>query len=102
MGTHAHIGLAHLLLERAALGVGAVEDGDVAIFQLLFLDQALYLPAHNACLALVGDGLVDRHLVAVGVLAIHVLVNLAAVVLHQRVGCRHDVLCGSVVSLQLE
>ena len=78
-----HLRLHHLLLEQTALRIGAVEDGEVAVVQPLLLAQPLDLTANDGGLALIRDGLPDDDLLALGIAAEYVFVNLLPVVLHQ-------------------
>ena len=93
---------AHLLLEGAALRIGAVEDGEVAILAVLPAPDGLDVLANDGCLFLVGVCPLQHQLLAFVVAAVDVLRNLPLVLLDQTVGGLHDALRGTVVLLQLE
>ena len=94
--------LAEGLLEATALGVGAVENGEVAILALVLTADALDVLAHDDGLLLVAIGLLQDQLLALGVAAEYVLRNLPLVVLDQAVGRLYNALRAAVVALQLE
>ena len=94
--------LAHLFLEAAALGVGAVEDDEVAVLQVLLTAQPTDVVAHDHRLLAVALCRLQLQLLAVLVLAIDVLRYLSLVLADEAVGGLDDELCGAVVLLQLE
>ena len=94
--------LAEGLLKAATLGVGAVENGEVAVLALVLTADALDVLAHDDGLLLVAVGLLQDELLTLVVAAIDVLRNLPLVVLDQAVGRLHDALRAAVVALQFE
>jgi len=96
---HAHLGLAHFLLKVAALGIGAVQDGEVSPLRMFLTLDASDLLTYHRRLALVGDRLKNGDLLALLVLAEYLFRYLSRVVFHQRVGGRHDVSGGAIVAL---
>ena len=94
--------LAHLLLERTALCIRAVQDGKVAPMSVLLTAQPLDVLTHDDGLFAVGIGRLQRQHVAHLVAAIHILLYLAFILAYQRVGSLHDKLRRAVVLLQLE
>ena len=94
--------LAHLFLEAAALGVGAVEDDEVVPLQVFLTAQSADVVAHNHRLLAVALCRLQLQLLAVLVLAVDVLRYLAFVLADEAVGGLDDELCGAVVLLQLE
>ena len=67
---------AHFLLEGAALGVCAVENGEIAIFALVISANSLDVVADDARLFLVGISLLQDDFLAFLVLAEHIFWNL--------------------------
>ena len=78
--------LAHLLLERAALRVGTVQDGEVGVFRTLLTADAPDVVTHNHGLLLVAVGWLQCQPLTLLVLAEHVLVYLPFVLPYQTVG----------------
>ena len=94
--------LAQFVLETAALGVGAVEDGEGVILAAVLALDAVYLLGYHHGLLLVAVAGVVEDAVALGLLGIDLLGDLSPVVLHERAGRTDDVARGAVVALQLE
>ena len=94
--------LQHLLLERTALRVGAIEDGEVAPVAMILPAQPLDVLTDDERLLLVAVGRLQLQLLTVFVLRKHVLRNLSLVPSDQRIGRLHDQLRRTVVLLQFE
>ena len=97
-----YVHLAHLLLKAAALRIGAVQDGEVAVLSSLLTLDPDDVVAHNHGLFLVAIGGLQCQLVAVLIAAEHLFRYLALVLANQAVGGLHDELGGTVVLLELE
>ena len=94
--------LSEFLLEATALRIGTIEDGKILIFIVFLTLDALDVLSHDDRLLLVAIGWLILYLFALGILAVHILRYLVAVVLDQAVGCLHDGLGGAIILLQLE
>ena len=97
-----HTGLAEVLLEDAALGVGAVEDGKVGIPHLLPAVHGGNLVAHPSGLVGIAVGLLHGDGVARLIFREDLLLYLPAVLGDEAVSSRHDSLRRAVVLLQFE
>ena len=94
--------LAHLFLEGTALGIGAVEDGKIAVFASLLTTDTTDILAHDDGLFLVAIGRFKLELLALVVPTENVLGNLSFVLANQTVGSPYDELRRTVVLLQFE
>ena len=94
--------LSELLLEAAALGIGTVENGKVIILAAILALDTLHILRHNRRLFLVAISRLILNLLALRILAEHILRNLVAVVLDQTVSRLNDGLGRTVVLLQFE
>ena len=94
--------LSELLLEASALGISAVENGEIIIAAIVLALDALDVLRHNQRLLLVAVGWLILYLLALGIPAEHLLGNLVAVAANQTVCRLHDGLRTAVVLLQLE
>ena len=90
------------LLEDAALGVGAIQDGKVCPCLVFAPVQGLYFIAHDFALLHIAVGFEHAEAVAFLLFGVDFLVDLPLVLFYQAVGCTDDALCGAVVLLQLE
>ena len=93
--------LAHLFLKATALGIGTIEDGKVGILSTLLPANATDVVAHNDGFLLVTVGRLQCQSLTFFILAEHILVNLACILLNQTVGSSYDELCRTVVLFQL-
>ena len=91
-----------LLLEAAALRIGAIENGEVGILTSILTLDALDILAHDERLLLIAIGRLVEQLFAHGILAKHIFLNLILVALDETVGSIHDILRTTIVLLQLE
>ena len=94
--------LAHLFLEGTALGIGAIEYGEVGIVASLLSAYALDVIADDDGFLLVTISRLILQVVALVVATIYVLLYLSFVMPYQTVGSLNDALCGTVVLLELE
>ena len=94
--------LSELLLEAAALGIGAVENGKITILAAILAPDTLHVLRHNRRLFLVAVSRLILNLLTLRILAEHILRNLVAVMLDQTVSCLNDGLGRAVVLLQFE
>ena len=94
--------LEHLLLERPALRVGAIEDGKVTPVSVILPAQPFDVLTHDDGLLLVAVGRLQLQLLTVLILREHILRDLPLIPSDQRVGRLYDQLCRTVVLLQLE
>ena len=94
--------LSELLLEAAALGIGAVENSKVIILATILALDTLHILRHNRRLFLVAVSRLILNLLALRILAEHILRNLVAVVLYQTVSRLNDGLGRTVVLFQFE
>ena len=94
--------LAKLLLEHAALCVGAVENGKVRVGQTLLAVQLLDLVGHYHRLLRIAVGLIDAQRLARLVLGEHLLRYATHVLLYQAVGRLYYGLRRTVVLFQFE
>ena len=92
----------HFILKTATLGIRAVEDGETTIVTVLFTMKVQNVLAHIGCFLFVALKLPIDDRVAYSVFTINIFGNLILVVLHQAVGCCHNVLSGTVITLKLE
>lgn len=88
--------------KRSALGVGPVENGEVAVLSVLGFLYFPYLVGYDSCFLLVAVGWPVDYFVALGLIAVHIFLYLPLVVFHQRVGGLNDALGAAVVALQFE
>ena len=94
--------LSELLLEAAALGIGAVENGKITILAAILAPDTLHVLRHNRRLFLVAVSRLILNLLALRILAEHILRNLVAVMLDQTVSRLNDGLGRAVVLFQFE
>ena len=94
--------LAHVFLKRAALRIGAVEYGKVAVRTAFLPHDAPDVVTHYLRLLLVAVGRLQDDALTLLLMAIHVFVYLPLVVANQAVGSLHNELRRAVVLLQLE
>ena len=94
--------LAQFLLETSTKGVGTIKDSEVGILAILTIHISLNGIANHDSLFLIRIGLDYRNLVALLILAIHLLRYLPTVFLHDAVGSFNDSLSGTIVALKLE
>ena len=91
-----------LFLEASALGIGTVENGEIAVLAIVLTLDALDLATHDQGLFLVAVGWFVDQALSLVVLAVNVLRNLIAVVLDQAVCRLHNALRAAIVLLQFE
>ena len=94
--------LSELLLEAAALGIGAVENGKITILAAILALDTLHILRHNRRLFLVAVSRLILNLLTLRILAEHILRNLVAVVFNQTVSRLNDGLGRAVVLFQFE
>ena len=94
--------LSELLLEAAALGIGAIENGKITILASILAPDTLHVLRHNRRLFLVAVSRLILNLLTLRVLAEHILRNLVAVMLDQTVSRLNDSLGRTVVLFQFE
>ena len=94
--------LSELLLEAAALGIGAVENGKITILAAILAPDTLHILRNNCRLFLVAVSRLILNLLPLRILAEHILRNLVAVMLDQTVSRLNDSLGRAVVLLQFE
>ena len=94
--------LSELLLEAAALGIGTVENGKITILTAILAPDTLHVLRHNRRLFLVAVSRLILNLLALRILAEHILRNLVAVMLDQTVSRLNDGLGRAVVLFQFE
>ena len=94
--------LSELLLKAAALGIGAVENGKITILAAILALDTLHILRHNRRLFLVAVSRLILNLLALRILAEHILRNLVAVVFNQTVSRLNDGLGRTVVLFQFE
>ena len=94
--------LSELLLEAAALGIGAVENGKITILAAILAPDTLHVLRHNRRLFLVAVSRLIQNLLTLRILAEHILRNLVAVMLDQTVSRLNDGLGRAVVLFQFE
>ena len=97
-----HIVVTEFLLEDAALRIGAIQDGKIAVVAPLVTHNTAYGLGHHGSLFPIAVELAISDLVAIVVAAEDILVNLILIVLHQTVGGIHYLGRRTVVALQLE
>jgi len=90
------------LFKDTALCIGAVEDGLLAIGNLLTSVQFGNLVGHDFALLNIAIGTIDAYGLATVLFRKHLLANLFAILGYQAVGRLHDDLCRAVVLLQFE
>ena len=88
-----------LLLEASALRIGAIENGEVGILTSILTLDALDILAHDERLLLIAIGWLVNQLLAHGILAKHIFLNLILVALDETVGSIHDILRTTIVLL---
>ena len=93
--------LTHLFLERSALCIRAIQDGEVAIFTAVLALQPFDVVTDYHRLLAVTVGRLQHQLLALLVLAVHLFPDLPFVLVYQAVGSLHDELCRAVVLFQL-
>ena len=96
------VALAQRFLERAALCIGAVEDGNVAVVITLVIVKRLYTSSHLIGFLQVGVGAGEDEFRASVVFAEDCLAYLILVLRNERIGGIHNVLRRAIVLLQLE
>ena len=94
--------LSELLLEAAALGIGTVENGKITILAAILAPDTLHVLRNNHRLFLVAVSRLIQNLLALRILAEHILRNLVAVMLDQTVSRLNDSLGRAVVLFQFE
>ena len=94
--------LSELLLEAAALGIGAVENGKITILATILAPDTLHVLRHNRRLFLVAVSRLILNLLTLRILAEHILRNLVAVMLDQTVSRLNDGLGRAIVLFQFE
>ena len=94
--------LSELLLEAAALGIGAVENGKITILAAILAPDTLHVLRYNRRLFLVAVSRLILNLLTLRILAKHILRNLVAVMLDQTVSRLNDGLGRAVVLFQFE
>ena len=93
---------AHLFLERTALRIGSIENGEVAILTSLHGFDTFDFLTDNNGLLLIRISLFENEFFALVVAAKYIFVNLSTVMLNQTVGSLNDALCRTIILLKLE
>ena len=94
--------IAQLFLKGTALGIGAVEDGKVAIAIFHTPLLAANLLAYHGGLLAIAIGFLEHQGFACGIEAVDIFGYLVLVVFHQTIGSIDDTLGGTVVLLEFE
>ena len=94
--------LTHLFLKGAALCIGTIENGEIAVRRLVLTTDALDVVTHNDGLLPIAVGRFQRQSLTLFILAEHILVNLSLILAYQAIGSLHDELCRAIVLLQLK
>ena len=96
------LSLQELFLEHTALVIRAIENGNVAISEIVFLAEFIDASSHHRGFFLVAIGLEHGYLFAYLLLTEDILLNLPAIVLDDTISCSNDGLRGTIVLFKLE
>ena len=94
--------LTHLFLERTALGIGAVKNGEITPGAMILTTDALDILCHNDGFLFIRIGRLQLQTLTMLVLREHILGDLSLIPSDQGVCRLHNQLCRTIILFQFE
>ena len=92
----------HLFLKDSTLRIGAIQNGKIAVIEVLFQLQLFDISANDSSLLLITIDWTEHQLFALGISAVNVFVYLSLVVENQTIGRLYNILRRAIVLFEFE